>query len=294
MRRVLKDADEVAHFWANKVQDEGRNPGGTVYFRGDEIFSYGSHFCMGRHIAPGVVAITSRSYSPTTGRHVSSVQRAAGHLTRIYVPHPECTAASQKEDVEQQISSLLEKWKRSRTRKGELTMEIITIVDNFNDFAKALKERVRINLTPEKFGDFTEGMQKRAAAAERAEKRKLEAQIEANKKAQAEALQLWRDGGPRRTHFEKMALRLSADGTKVETSHGAEIPVADAKRLWPVIERVRGVGMPPGFAGWRLGDYRLTDIRPDGSIVVGCHDIPYDEIRNIAEKLGLIEEEACA
>jgi hypothetical protein len=77
----------------------------------------------------------------------------------------------------------------------------------------------------------------------------------------------------------------------VETSFGAEIPVADAERLWPVIQRVMS-GDKDYDVGMELGGYRLTKIRRDGSIVVGCHDIAYSEIERIAQQLGLMETAA--
>ena len=46
--------------------------------------------------------------------------------------------------------------------------------------------------------------------------------------------------------------------------------------------------------GMDLGGYKLTKIRRDGSIVVGCHDIPYAEIEGVAKELGLLKvEETC-
>ena len=44
MRKVLKNHDEVAHFWANKVQNGGK--ASNMFFEGDIIYSYGYHFPM--------------------------------------------------------------------------------------------------------------------------------------------------------------------------------------------------------------------------------------------------------
>lgn len=46
MRKVLKSTDEVMHYWANKVQSEGR--AGNVFFEGDKVYSYGRHFVIAR------------------------------------------------------------------------------------------------------------------------------------------------------------------------------------------------------------------------------------------------------
>jgi hypothetical protein len=89
-------------------------------------------------------------------------------------------------------------------------------------------------------------------------------------------------------------LRLSEGGVGgvcVETSAGAIIPLDAALRLWPVILRVMK-GDKDYEVGMALGHYRLTQIRTDGSIKVGCHDIAFDEIEGIAKQLGLLERAA--
>jgi hypothetical protein len=91
-------------------------------------------------------------------------------------------------------------------------------------------------------------------------------------------------------HTMPTMLRLSQNRETVETSKGADIPVSHAKRLWPVIQNCKALGKGLTGRDIRLGHYVLNEIRPDGSIVVGCHDIPYSEIELIARELGLIEE----
>ncbi|GHV00884.1 hypothetical protein FACS1894159_07670 [Bacteroidia bacterium] len=47
MRHVV-GSRMVAHLWAHRLQDSARNSGGTFYFEGESIYSYGSHFRCGR------------------------------------------------------------------------------------------------------------------------------------------------------------------------------------------------------------------------------------------------------
>lgn len=147
----------------------------------------------------------------------------------------------------------------------------------------------------------------RAAIAER-ERLAVEAAAEAERVAGlelAEKVEMWRihKGGVSASHIYRapVALRISTDVTRdsafpshgvvevIETSRGAEIPVEAAKRLWPVIQRAMA-GERDYEVGMDLGGYRLTKIRRDGSIVVGCHDISHSEIQRIAQQLGLMEE----
>ena len=41
---------EIPHLWAHHTQDEARNRQGNLYFVGDTIYSYGSHFPIARQI----------------------------------------------------------------------------------------------------------------------------------------------------------------------------------------------------------------------------------------------------
>src|SRR5690606_35857249 len=87
----------------------------------------------------------------------------------------------------------------------------------------------------------------------------------------------------------RLMLRLSDDGRTIETSHGAMVPVSAAPRLWRLIERVRGGDADAGraFAGLHVGPFTLSEIRADGSAVIGCHDIPHGEMAALAARLNL-------
>ena len=85
-------------------------------------------------------------------------------------------------------------------------------------------------------------------------------------------------------------LRLSEDGRTIETSHGAVVPASIAPRLWRLIEQARGGDadkVSAAFRGLHVGSFTLEQIRADGSAVIGCHDIPHDEMRQLAERLNL-------
>ena len=44
------DTGEIPHLWAHRTQDDARNRQGNLYFTGDTIYSYGSHFPIARHV----------------------------------------------------------------------------------------------------------------------------------------------------------------------------------------------------------------------------------------------------
>lgn len=62
---------------------------GTVFYRGDTIYSYGRHFPMARlvPVAGGVVVlVTTDGYSGSTSAHLGIVREAVKEMTRFDVP----------------------------------------------------------------------------------------------------------------------------------------------------------------------------------------------------------------
>lgn len=75
---------EVCHLWAsgNKADAKGFN----IYFEGQEIYSYGSHFMLGFRMGPSLFFLNSSGYSISTSKHKNYVRRAA-HGEIFYVPN---------------------------------------------------------------------------------------------------------------------------------------------------------------------------------------------------------------
>lgn len=109
----------------------------------------------------------------------------------------------------------------------------------------------------------------------------------------AAAIAAWRDGAsrpPAVAYQLPPMLRLSSDGRSIETSHGAIVPVSIAPRLWRLIESARGgdaAAVSAAFRGLHVGPFTLSEIRADGSAVIGCHDIPHAEMAAMAARLNL-------
>jgi|GEM_PF-3378619 len=111
--------DEIAHLWAHKTQDDARNPGGNFYFRGDTIYSYGSHFPIARHVTndkgEAAVLFTNQKWSNTTAKHINYVRRSipdgvpvfyVEDLSRDSGRDPKNAYDSQRKDVEALIKRL--------------------------------------------------------------------------------------------------------------------------------------------------------------------------------------------
>lgn len=296
MRKVLSRGSEVAHYWANKVQSEGK--AGNIWFRDSAIYSYGSHFCIAKHIDNGRVLFTTRTYSVTTQQHKSMVRSAARHLELIYVHDPDDTTAANVRHARDEIRHLLHFAQRPRIRqitRDRLRHQALKLAQEANRLIEICPDPLAVPIDTDTIEDVSASIEAYDKAQE-VKRQEAHAQHLLDLKG---ALVKWRQRKILlRTglHELPVALRLSEDRTQVQTSHGAEIPVVDAHRLWPVIGMVRLLGRDLDLTTTQkvertVGSYRLNLIRADGSIVVGCHDIPYSEIEMMAKELGLLQGE---
>lgn len=73
------ESTQCAHVWANGNVQSGKNNGGSLYFEGRRIYSYGPHFVAGLRLPGRRFAVTAETYGNTTAKHVSYVRRAAGY-----------------------------------------------------------------------------------------------------------------------------------------------------------------------------------------------------------------------
>lgn len=83
--KTVFSGDEVPHIFATRSQDSGRNSNGTLYFRGDTLFSYRDSFPIARFFGD-VVLLNDDKYSVTTSKHQSWAWRALHHFESITLP----------------------------------------------------------------------------------------------------------------------------------------------------------------------------------------------------------------
>jgi hypothetical protein len=121
MKKVFSDISEVAHKWANQLQEDARNSG-NFFFEGDTIYSYGRHFPIAKHIenAQGEKAIlfTERTYSVTTSKHVQVVRSAVNHKNIIYCYNPHATHADNFKAWQNECESVASNLPKAKNRKS--------------------------------------------------------------------------------------------------------------------------------------------------------------------------------
>lgn len=296
MRTVFSSHSEAAHIWASQSQYEGR--ASRVFFEGEIIYSYGRHFPVAR-FAPeygDIVLFTNQGYSSSTGKHKTLIRGAIpGNYDVIYCDDPTRSIEHNLGRWQQTAERLRRDFaaKTHKISRGNLAVEIFKTCESAIIYCMALKIEA-----PQWTNESDAEMAARDYVYELAKAREIKtaarrAENERIFKLEAaERLTLWQSGANVSTNnfgYCDTLLRLKND--QVQTSRGANIPVADALALWPLLARARQSGkkLEAGLREIHLGAYRFNSF--DGqTLIVGCHSIAWDQIEKMAEQLNLLEK----
>lgn len=288
---------EVFHLWA--AQRRPRAKSGNVRFEGLVMFSYAEP--IGVLLGDNRVMLSKRRFSNTTSGHQSLAGSAVHHMERVYAPVLPRHEGQNLDFVHmendrtwmQRVELLRKEYlanKRLRSRLSDIESNLAAR-DAYSAFFGLGWTRPSMDELDKQLEVEALRMREWAKVIQRQEKERAEARA----KEQAEALVDWRNNVARHyPHFEVTALRLSKEKTHIETSRGASVPVEVAPWLWRAATRCKthGIEYTPAHSERQVGDYRLTMIHPDGTLVVGCHTIPFSELELIAERLGWLHKEA--
>ena len=115
----------------------------------------------------------------------------------------------------------------------------------------------------------------------------LDAKLLAENAAKVDA---WRAGeiGAQFPNAWQLPIALRVKGDTIETSRGAIVPATVAPILWRLVTAARA-GHATQRQGMHVGPFQLDEVRADGSLVIGCHDISYAELERMAASLGYME-----
>jgi len=89
MRYSYKSKADVAHLWAHQLQESAYC--GNLYFEGDTIYSYGSHFPISRIVynsrGEKAYIFNENTYSSSTSQHQNWVLGAIPHAATLFYTH---------------------------------------------------------------------------------------------------------------------------------------------------------------------------------------------------------------
>lgn len=284
MRKSLSSVQECCHYFANRVQQEGYS--GNVCFSPSGFYSYGT--VIAKWLRNGVLVVATRGYSSRTSSHQSDLLAAIPRGVKV-IKVFEIESVSVVFRQAKILSDNLNKQALTARKRGdEYRMQARSIIEDANAYAEAIGDPSRLvveELTPEQELAHKQAL-KAANKAERDRKAKRKAHF---LKVNAERIDRWLAGDTTVSSygFRELGVKLRVLGDIVQTTKGANIPLTDAIKLWPMVQRCKA-GDKCFTPGQPLGSYKLTKIRENGSIVVGCHDVPYSELQRIATQLNLV------
>jgi len=294
----------VAHNWANQTNSHGK--GSNFFFEHKSIYSYGHHFEAGRIVETEkgntIVLINGENFSTSTARHISYARQACNHMETFDFPlHNSRYSIMVRNDLTNDDFTrafirygniVIESSKKaSRSRKyGDL---------HLNDAKKALEDWNKLKAY---FPKLTKGIKKLKLPSdiqikklndkdktERAKERKeKQSRIirEENSWLNYEKNYVSRIGRcllrqrmiKEKVHPDYIANRRFVD--EVETSHGARVPMDQAKRFYGVIKRFKD-NPKACNERFKVGNFHLSNLTPNGANI-GCHFIAWSEMERFA------------
>lgn len=293
MKKVHRDPRTVAHNWVHRLTPDGGTPsrGGSggnrkLYFDDHQtMWSYGGHYCAAMRLNEEVVVVNRDRYSNTTAAVVSDIVNACRHLKVIRVYYPNLPEKAQRlTEIKLRELERVASTARPGGRRPMLLVERQKIIDDYNVYASLIGEPLLSQHEPTaaELAEIARG-QRQLAAREKKQRAEREALVA---EENAERIQAWlRNEVNHCPYGSPMMLRLN--GEYVETSEGARVTVRAAKRLWTAVEDCRARSAELVGLDMEISGFPLKVIRADGSVVIGCHDIPYDQLAKIARQLGL-------
>jgi hypothetical protein len=267
MKKVVSP-EQVAHLFANQLQEEAYTPTRNLKFYKDCIYSYGYHFCIAKFVDEQTLLFTERGYSNTTAKHISIVRHATSHKDKIYCANPTGTHEENFKYWQNDAEYLMKKL--STARKPEIYIgQLETIKAKATKYANYFE--IAIPLTLEKVLSITDKAEIVAYYESKQAIIEAEAKAKAKKEAKEHAKELkeWRT-------FEKSRLytRIGYDylrktNDEFETSQGVKIPISVGLRFYNNLKQ--------GLQGTKFMEFDIREITKE-YISIGCHKITFKEI----------------
>lgn len=317
--REVFPTSEIPHKWAHAAQDSARNPQGNLYFRGATLYSYRDSYPIARIYRKKnatLVLHVENTYSVTTAGHCHAARQAASHMPAVTVPYVDFAltakiahaenlehlaklAAAHFAKAKRVLSVRSAEWEISRARDAATDYATYCAFFGIRRKAPAIPD-AEVTAALERVRKIENPDPASADKRERARARRLELAVEkARRRAQAaaRAAQVYRTNwrlfgaftGDSRMWDGKQPVMLRVNGEEIETSQGARIPLAAAPMVWSLVQRAiaRGGWKPCGLNAVKIGDYAVSEVTADGTLIAGCHEIPHSELRMMARVLGL-------
>ena len=319
IKSVYRNFAELTHEWVLDPQRPIRCGNGFGEY--GVIYSYGRHFPIARIVEDKkkgkVMYFTLATYSSTTGKHVSDVERGTRHIEKLYmidvptsgeVPYHNTNIKYWENKIKNALGKIPKARKGKEWALKEALHNVIQLEKYVAWFKVKLDKETKKLIVSAKSDVWTEQIaewkEKKAAkdayneehwdeveAKREADKiKRKEAKIALGLKKHEESIAKWRAGETYRlprVYGMKDMLRYNDREGRIETSQSVQIPVEIAKRFYERVQKVIKKGGCVDNCNDKLMDYEVKEIKVD-ELIIGCHRISMIECDNIAKQLNWI------
>jgi hypothetical protein len=309
-KKQVFSTGEIPHLFAHKVQESGRNAQGNFYFTGADgvpvsLWSYGSHWEIARHVTTkrgnAVLWNSDTTTVTTTGQTRETLSAIPPDVPKFRVTRLQQfdlkynAQAQHKKQLEGyaydiELHLLNASRARSSWRKESEHGTAQKLTDERNAYVLFFGLRNKpLADVPALDSEQMKAIKAKESARQKAGTEKAKREKAERLARMASAIGEWRGGSLLTISlpYDAPAMLRVKDGN-VETSRGAIVPVAHAKRALTLVRAVlsRGETWHTNGHTCHLGPYKLDSIDADGTLRAGCHVISRAEWERIAPILG--------
>ena len=270
MKTVFTNS-ELVHAFNLQNQTHGRTSNGSMYFKDNKIYSYGSHYLLGEFIDKETIIINNVGYSVTTSNHISKLMRATSDKRQFF------TNEIDSKLVLDRLTNLFKLLSNARLKADYYTTTINNLFEryfSYVDYIKPKKSKEHRQIV-KLYKDFTENTENLLEVVKEQTRKDKEKKLKEVKKK----LKKWRtfETNWLSNQTGKDFLRIDKANNIIETSQGVKIPINEGKRLLKLIDLKKIVGA-------RVDNKYIVNAF-NGLLKVGCHNIELKEINNIKKQL---------
>lgn len=264
---------EITHVFAQQTQNEGRTSNNGMFFYGKKIYSYGYHYLLAEFIDDNTIVINNSGYSVSTSKHINLVTNATRQYNQYFYLDIDL------KNVTYQIKNASEKI--IKARKKEVYANII--ISKFESLTDFLKKYKKVNDL--KSNEYKE-IKKIYNAISKDKDKYIQLAQERTKKEQEREKKKFNEALTKFFNYElnyistktnEDFLRISQDGTQIETTQGVKIDIQEAKILYKMIQEGKDI------KGLRISNYTIISI--NGTLKIGCHKINIKNVHQIGKQI---------
>ncbi len=274
MKTVFSNAHDVVHAFAQRNQSHGRSS--NIFFNHDKIYSYGYHYLLGEFIDDKTIVIDNRGYSNTTAKHISYLIGGTRQYKQFF------TMSCDLHLVNLQILALKDRLAKAKKPEKYIN-EMLSLWASLNEFIKYTKNKNTPKDT--RYKDIKrivkalniDSVQYQQKLADAKKKQDLMRKRSEAKKIK-DTLSKWYNYEVHTFRIgEKDYLRISQDGSNIETSQHVKVSIDEARTLYQLI--CKGIDIK----GHRISNYIVNSI--NGTLKIGCHNIDMDSVHKVGKQL---------